>query len=284
MCIRLWGGRLKINLLLIPVAAAMMYISGPAAFCAFFLALLMHECAHALVARAVGSRVVSMELLPFGCAANMDGFFDSGAKEAAVASAGPLMSIAAAAGANLFFPDDPFSETFVRASTAIAAINILPALPMDGGRILCALLGTVMKKRTAVRISGYLGIAAGISVIALFALAAAEGTVNPTIAIMGGFMLYSSVKSIKSADFVFARRMDEKRRAIGKRVSIDVKHTAARDNRSLSEVMLTLDPAKYNIVHVLDGELKTVDTVDEAAILSRILKGEGDKPIGQRRG
>ena len=281
MYIRLWGGRLKINLLLIPAAAAMVYFAGPAVFGAFFLALLMHEAAHALIARAVGARIMSLELLPFGCAANMDGFFDSGAKEAAVAAAGPLINIAAAAGVNLLFPEDTFTSAFVRSSAALSAVNLLPALPMDGGRILAAMLGMDMKKQTAVRISGYLGIAAGSAVILLFAAAALKGSLNFTLAAMGGFMLYSSVKSVKSAGFVFARQTQDKRRAMERRTSIDVKHVAARDDRPLSEVMLALDPRKYNIVHVLDSELNTVETMDEAAILSRMLKGESGEPIGR---
>ena len=279
MCLRLLDGRLKINILLFPCAAAMMYLMGAAAFCAFFIALVLHESAHAAAARAVGMRIADMELLPFGCAANLASGFESGGKEITVAAAGPVINIAAAFFMRLVFPSDGFSEAFTAANTAVAAVNLLPALPMDGGRILTAILSAAIKRAYAMRIAGGFGIAAGASVCGLFFYFAAGGDINISILISGGFMLYSSIKSIRSASFENIRRSEQKRRDLNKKTCLDVKHVAVRDCRTAAEVMLCLDPGKYNIIHMIDKDMRDVGSIDEAALNERIINGSANETL-----
>lgn len=98
MNIKLLGGRLIVNVIFIPVAIAMCYLKGIDRVVAFLAALVIHEAAHATVSSALGVHVHSMEVLPFGCAANMESFAAvSGGKEIAMALAGPLANVVASA-------------------------------------------------------------------------------------------------------------------------------------------------------------------------------------------
>ena len=91
------GDRLRINILLLPVCVLLIWLEGWERFFSFAGALLLHETAHLLAASALGVRVISMELLPFGCAAHMGSFaFVSKGKEALIAAAGPLSNLFAA--------------------------------------------------------------------------------------------------------------------------------------------------------------------------------------------
>ncbi|MBQ9941623.1 MAG: hypothetical protein IJP03_01310, partial [Christensenellaceae bacterium] len=190
MKLKLLSGRLKVNLLLIPVAVIMAVLQGATAVLAFFGALALHEGAHAIMAAALGVRVEALVLQPFGCTARMESFVAvSPGKEAAMAAAGPAANMAAAAGCWAFagaVASGPFLEAFLSANLALAAINLLPALPLDGGRILAALLCCAMRADRATRLCGGLGIFFSAVMLLLGAAAVLMGQINPTVFLMGG--------------------------------------------------------------------------------------------------
>lgn len=116
----------------------------------FLVSLLAHETAHALVARRKGVGVRSITLWMLGGVAHLDGEPPNARADFAIAAAGPLMSLAAGAvlllGAEA--ADSVGTPTVVVAALAwtgganvfLAVFNLLPGAPLDGGRILRALV------------------------------------------------------------------------------------------------------------------------------------------------
>ena len=107
-----------------------------------FAGVLLHELGHALVARQLGVRVSGIELSFYGGAAKMIELPRKANHEVAIAAAGPLVSLALGGlglglGAALHAP---IVGLFGWINFVIAGFNLIPALPMDGGRILRALL------------------------------------------------------------------------------------------------------------------------------------------------
>ena len=111
-----------------------------------FASVILHELGHALVARHLGVRVDKIELHFFGGAAQMVDQPRSAGDEIAIAAAGPAVSFALAGlslllaqltGAWLF-------EMLAWINLVLGAFNLVPALPMDGGRILRAILSRRM--------------------------------------------------------------------------------------------------------------------------------------------
>lgn len=130
-----------------------------AAAALFFASILAHELTHALAARAFGTRTRSIRLLFFGGAADIEHEPASPLAEFVIAFAGPLASLALGAGLSLAAflgletpPDE--AGRFVAAlgpaptlaawlgvsNLALALFNLLPGFPLDGGRMLHALL------------------------------------------------------------------------------------------------------------------------------------------------
>ncbi len=107
-----------------------------------FASVLLHELGHAVVARQLQVRVSSIELSFFGGAAKMVELPRSANHEIAIAAAGPAVSLVlAAAGFMLGAVTGVGLLTLLGwINMAIAGFNLIPALPMDGGRILRALL------------------------------------------------------------------------------------------------------------------------------------------------
>ena len=117
-------------------------ITGVLLVCLAFASIVLHELGHALVARKLGVRVSGIELGFFGGAAKMVELPRTANHELAIAAAGPAVSLAlGGAGLGLAaLAHLPLFAWIGWTNLVIAGFNLIPALPMDGGRILRALL------------------------------------------------------------------------------------------------------------------------------------------------
>ncbi|SIT87773.1 Zn-dependent protease (includes SpoIVFB) [Yoonia rosea] len=116
----------------------------------FFTSLLLHELAHSVVARSYGVRIKGITLFLFGGVAELETEVPSAKVEFRVAIAGPAMSIvlgglfwmlAGVSQAVMISPAVPSVLTYLgTVNIVIAVFNMLPAFPMDGGRVLRAYL------------------------------------------------------------------------------------------------------------------------------------------------
>jgi Zn-dependent protease/CBS domain-containing protein len=134
-----------------PGAERATYIAmGLAATLLFFLSLLLHELAHALVARARGIEVEGITLFIFGGMARMRVESETPADEFLIAAAGPLASFALAAGfgalawagAQAGWPPAALGVARYLAliNAVLAIFNLFPGFPLDGGRIFRAIV------------------------------------------------------------------------------------------------------------------------------------------------
>jgi len=107
-----------------------------------FASVLLHELGHAVVARRLGVPILGIELSFFGGAAKMAGMPKTANHEIMIAIAGPAVSVGLAlAGFGLGALTGVWLFTLIGwINVVIAGFNLIPALPMDGGRILRALL------------------------------------------------------------------------------------------------------------------------------------------------
>lgn len=174
----------------------------------FFASLLLHELGHAVVARREGMQIEGITLWLFGGVARFRGMFPGAGTELRVAIAGPLVSI----GLGVTFVLIAWAAPLGRAAGGVAAwlgyinlvlaaFNLLPAQPLDGGRVLHALLwrrrGDVA---TATRLAGragaalaYLMIGAG---LAAFVTLGAFG--GAWLAFLGWFLLTASRSEVRA--------------------------------------------------------------------------------------
>ncbi len=115
----------------------------------FFGSLLLHEMAHSVVARRYGITIKGITLFIFGGVAELEREPESAAVEFWVALAGPAMSFALAAGfwvaaqVSLLLAAPPVTEVLAYLALInfiLAVFNLVPAFPLDGGRVLRAWL------------------------------------------------------------------------------------------------------------------------------------------------
>ena len=113
----------------------------------FFVSLLLHEYGHAIVARREGMEIEGITLWLFGGVARFKGQFPSAGAEFRIAIAGPLVSLVigvASLGAAWLLPlpevVDAVAAWLGSINITLLLFNLLPALPLDGGRVLRSIL------------------------------------------------------------------------------------------------------------------------------------------------
>ena len=156
---RLLGFPIEVNPSFLLLLAFVMVFSGGLAGVYFvllgFASVLLHELGHAVVARHLGVRIAGIELRFLGGGAKMIDAPRTPGDEVAIAAAGPAVSFALAGlalvGATLTGAEVFHALTWV--NVAIGVFNLTPALPMDGGRILRALLSMRMSHTRATEIA-----------------------------------------------------------------------------------------------------------------------------------
>jgi Zn-dependent protease len=133
---------LSFLLLLGLVLVAFGGIAGVVLVLLAFGSVLLHELGHALVARQLGVEISGIEMSFFGGAAKMMRMPRNASHEIAIAVAGPLVSLAlGGAGLGLAAVTHLWLFAWLGwTNLVIAGFNLIPALPMDGGRVLRALL------------------------------------------------------------------------------------------------------------------------------------------------
>ncbi|MGE0395322.1 MAG: site-2 protease family protein [Kofleriaceae bacterium] len=162
---------------------------------AVFAIIVLHELAHALVARRFGSRTRDILLLPIGGIANIDKMPTRPNQELLVAAAGPTLNITLAfviatllaiAGAD-FWPGpagdlQTFGARLLWINLSLAVFNLIPAYPMDGGRMLRAMLAMWIGLAKATRIAAKVALAIAVAFV-VFGI-----VYNPILALIGFFV------------------------------------------------------------------------------------------------
>jgi Zn-dependent protease/CBS domain-containing protein len=146
-------------------------VSDTLFFVCFFFCILLHEFGHIRMARRFGVRTPDVILLPIGGVARLERIPEEPRQEFLIALAGPAVTLAiilalaamvellgqAMVPRDLLANGTPFATRLLGANLLVLGFNLIPAFPLDGGRVLRALLARKLGLVRATRIAAVIG-------------------------------------------------------------------------------------------------------------------------------
>ena len=240
-----------------------------------YVSVLIHELSHSLVARGYGLPVRRILLYPLGGFSEIEREPPTPGREFLVSAAGPALSLALAAGGYGLMhvvPADTVGGTLVHllswANLVVGIFNLLPGLPLDGGRMLRAVIWKLTgRPSTSTIAAAWAGrvIAVGLFVIP-FATSAVTGTGGNMVtvvwlAVIAAFMWTGAGQAIKATRFRERLPALQARRLARKAVSV------AADT-PLAEAIRRADENQARAVVIVDHEDKPIAIVNETAVMA----------------
>lgn len=186
------------------------WLGAMAGATAFFVSILAHELGHAIVAQWCGIGVNSITLFILGGVSRISSEPRNAREEFLIAAAGPAVSVGLSIGAWLLVliasPGPLVTAValyLVLVNGALAIFNLIPALPLDGGRVLRALLWWMTgESGSATRWAAWGGRACGAALIMMGGAALFAGAIMPAmwLVLIGVFIERAAKGSVESVE------------------------------------------------------------------------------------
>lgn len=266
--------KLKIHPLFLLAGLASALFGGLPEFVICALTALLHECGHIFYAGKLGYECTKISLMPYGAAAVCDIEGISVADEVRLALSGPAVNLAicvACAGLWWFFPVTyGYTDTVFYANAAMFLLNLLPAYPLDGGRvarcILCKFF-SVKKAEICLRVVTA-AVAAGLVFVFFFAVK------NYSIIAVSVFLLCSAFeKSPPSQKINFSARKKKR----GK----EIRYVILDENAVYRDALRFMDDRKYLIFQIYGDVF--LDEISEDELCQKLMEHSiYDKIISER--
>ena len=251
---------------------------------AIFLSVVLHEFGHALMAARFGVKTKSITLLPIGGVARLERMPSRPREELLIALAGPVVtagdhrgalpgaargrvSLASAAQTHGIWL---FLAQVMWVNVILAIFNLLPAFPMDGGRVLRAALAMRTSFENATEIAARLG--KGFAL--LFALFGLFVVNNPFLVIIGVFVWLSAAAESSAAQL----KMTVGNVAVSRAMITDVRTLAPTES-----VSAAIEEVRHGFQH----DFPVVDHDNIAGVLTRegllraMAEGHADETVGE---
>lgn len=247
-----------------------------------FILVLIHEVGHIAMALALGWRVNAVKLLPFGGVVEVEeGTGVSAKDELLVALAGPIQNLWMAAFAWIMgqygFWSIEWTYYLIQANLWLAAFNMLPILPLDGGKVLLALLSYRVQFFNVLLWTARMSIVCSIGLIGYACLPILQGIsgIKLNELMIGIFLLYSNIIYHRHVPFLFYRfllfrfRRVEQLEALGATV-IPI---LAQSKQSLYEVFKRFKREQLHLLCVIDHGVHGVKLYSEQETLQYCADG-----------
>ena len=239
------------------------------------LVAVQHECAHAFAAARLGYRLNKIVLMPFGAVIDGDLKNITLKDEIYVAFYGPFINLATA----MFFVAvwwlEPtvyaFTDTACFSSLAIALVNLLPAYPLDGGRILrCVLTKAVLKRsvhraraeRTSERICRGVTLLLAAVALGVFVFQWMDSSPNFSLLAFGLFLAVGGIGNREKTNYC---RIDFSNREALSR-GMEIRFFAMLDSRPIKDCFRLFSPGEYVVVDVYDERENRIGSLSQNEI------------------
>lgn len=267
---------LYINILVVPLIFIAFLTRSQMTFFISYGIVLIHELCHLIASLLLKVKVYSIIVMPFGMTVRLEpSVIKTPKKEALIALAGPLSN-----GLMLLFgflfKDNNFNSLnyylFMIINCAMLLINLIPVPPLDGGRLVrCFIIkhfglapaGKIMRNISYF----FIGL---ISFFGIILLIIFRG--NPSLIMIGAFLLYSLSDEKKNSDILIMREMIYEKEKLKNDSLIPCRVICVSEQTPAKFVLKKLNLSTFYIVSIIDSNMCLLRTVTESDFLRAVTR------------
>ncbi len=267
--------QLKVHPLFFSLALAVVLFGNALSFVWTVLALVLHECAHALMARLRGYVVKKMVLLPFGAMMSCEDSFDK-TSSVLIGLAGPIFNLIlalATLGVWWLFPSIyTVTYPFLYANLSLGLFNLLPIYPLDGSRVVLGFCKNKLRAIKGLRIAGML---ASFAFLSLFVASFFFG-LNFTYGVIAIFLFYASAFATNEETYSSVLESSCKNYSLG----VEKKTVYLSKDTPIARFYHHVSKTSQTTFEVVDERGVSLLTIDEKQLKEIALKNKLSLPIG----
>ncbi|MEI2283810.1 M50 family metallopeptidase [Paenibacillus polysaccharolyticus] len=284
--IRVWGVRISLHPFFVIIMMTSLLTGHFIELITLFAIVFIHECGHAAAAALLGCRVLSIQMLPFGGVAVIeDGGKLTAYREIVIALAGPLQNIMMVGIVLLlsrFQLGDPlFLDYIIQANLLIALFNLLPVLPLDGGKIVQAIVSLWAPYYTTLMWTYRISIlcSAGVILVAISRWLSGDYGLPLNLLLIGLFLFYSNFTDYRNVPYRFIRFLMN-REAVFVRYATTgglAQPIISFPAKPLDTILRLLKREQYHMVYVMNKQGRILAVLPEQRVIGSYFQQNTDK-------
>jgi len=241
-----------------------------------YIIVLIHEFAHFIAAKRLGVSGDKLIIMPFGVTMLMKtASIGSPEDELKIASAGPI-SNAVMAFLAFFLQragllDNEWSDYLILLNFGIAFINIVPALPLDGGRMLKAYLTLKRGYIKAYNLTMLITKITAVLLVIFGIILAILTRFNFSFLMIGAFLIANTVSEQRGKNLVLMREILYSRQKLEEIGAENSGVITMMRNAPARKALKILTYNKYYIVNIVDESMKIIGTVTETRLIQMLI-------------
>lgn len=264
---------IRISKLFIPYIILLIILGFKGKLAIAFIFVIIHELMHYLIARILGFSGFDIEILPVGAVLKMKNLDEANAKEDLMISlSGPLLNLLLAAIFYILFIvfKRPYFSLICNTNLAIGIFNLIPAFPLDGGRVLRDILSFNNIYRRANEISIRVSMVLGSIFMFIYFVSVAANRGNFNLGLISIFILISSIKEKERIVYLIMGYIIKKKYRFMKRGYVENRSISIFCGKSLLYALGIIDKNKYNLFTILDENMRLIEILYEEEIIEAI--------------
>ncbi|HHV98284.1 MAG TPA: peptidase M50 [Clostridiaceae bacterium] len=254
-------------------AIFIMYIFGYLVeYFLIFFCIMIHEFAHSIVAIAIGRNVYGIRVMPVGLGVSIEETLTGKLENMLIYFSGPSIN---------FFLFLIFKFTGTNSTVLVnvmvinaylAVFNVMPVLPLDGGKVLLVILSGRIGTFAAYRHIRRLSFLFGILFIAVGTVQFINNSFNFSLFLIGIYLFFHVFTKKMEAALMNMKDIIYRRSRLVKKGVYPARDLVAIKTIKLGEILKHMDFDRFHMVYVLDDNLKIIGIVTEQQIMDGIMK------------
>ncbi len=231
----------------------------------YCLVVTMHEMAHSFVAKKLGYKLDKMLLMPYGVCLNYKTNCFLPKDEILIAISGPLLNVILATATIalwwIFPVTQLYTKVFCYANISLFVFNLLPCFPLDGGRVLAAIITKKRDRKLAIKITVMFNILVCLIFVISFIFGLFFGVINTNMLIISIFLFLGILEPNRSTSYGYVSLFSNRKNVYKK--GSQIKFTLVFADEPIYKIMAKMSKFKFNIFYVLlqDRSIKVISEI-----------------------